>query len=169
MRTSLTLLDDIRIASPCHASWDSMTGDHRARHCGACDKTVYDLSRMTAAQAEALIREKEGALCVRLYRREDGRVLTADCPVGLRDRLQRMRDGLSVTTLGWILGLGIAFLLSVLALIGGSTPGRPWFPGAVQGGICPPRGGRGQPVLLHQPREEADEPVLLHPPREVEE
>jgi hypothetical protein len=29
-------------------------------------------------------------LCVRLYRRADGTVLTRDCPVGLRQRLRRL-------------------------------------------------------------------------------
>src|SRR4051794_36429234 len=104
MRTSLDLLDDIRIASPCTARWDGMVGDDRARHCGSCDKMVYDLSRMTADQAATLIRSKEGSLCVRLFRRPDGRVLTADCPEGLRARLQKLRDGMKGTFAGWLMG-----------------------------------------------------------------
>jgi hypothetical protein len=39
---------------------------------------------MTRRQAEALLREKEGQLCARLYRRADGTILTENCPVGLR-------------------------------------------------------------------------------------
>ena len=82
----LPLLDDIRVASPCHARWDDMTGDAQARHCARCDKNVYNLSAMTREAAEALLREKEGALCVRYFRRVDGTILTADCPVGVRRR-----------------------------------------------------------------------------------
>src|SRR6516162_5769665 len=89
MRTPLPALDDIQIASPCRASWDAMTGDDRARFCGECQKHVYDLSRLTAAEAAALIEAKEGRVCVRLYRRWDGTVLTADCPVGLSWRALR--------------------------------------------------------------------------------
>jgi hypothetical protein len=45
---------------------------------------VYDLSAMTADQAADLIRGAEGRLCVRLFRRADGTMITRDCPVGLR-------------------------------------------------------------------------------------
>ena len=44
---------------------------------------------MTTAEAAALIRDREGALCVRLFRRTDGTVLTSDCPVGFRQRFRR--------------------------------------------------------------------------------
>jgi len=49
-----------------------------------CNKNVYNLSEMTRRQAEALLRETEGQLCARLYRRADGTVLTSNCPAGLR-------------------------------------------------------------------------------------
>src|SRR5258708_12517759 len=39
---------------------------------------------MTRREAEALLREKEGQLCARLYRRADGTILTSNCPAGLR-------------------------------------------------------------------------------------
>lgn len=61
-----------------------MTGDEKARFCGSCRKNVYNLSEMTRAEAEALILEKEGRLCVRFYQRSDGTVLTKDCPKGIR-------------------------------------------------------------------------------------
>jgi hypothetical protein len=76
-------LDEIRVASPCRASWERMKGKGRVRHCGQCDKNVYNLSGMTRAEAEALVRRMEGRLCVRFYRRSDGTMMTEDCPVGL--------------------------------------------------------------------------------------
>ncbi len=79
----LTILDEIQIASPCNADWNGMTGDDRTRFCGSCSKHVYNIASMTAEAATALIVENEGRLCVRLYKRADGTVLTADCPVGL--------------------------------------------------------------------------------------
>jgi hypothetical protein len=102
-----SLLDDIQIASPCSARWEDMTGDDRSRHCRACDKMVYDLLSLSAAQAVALIREKEGALCVRLFRRADGKVLTADCPEGLKARLDKFRPAAlpRVITPRWLLFL----------------------------------------------------------------
>jgi hypothetical protein len=88
MTTRLPIaLENIRIASPCAADWDDMRGDERVRFCGRCEKNVYNLSSMTRADAEALVNEKEGRLCVRFYQRSDGTMLTADCPVGV----QRMR------------------------------------------------------------------------------
>jgi hypothetical protein len=75
-------LERMYTASPCHASWDAMTGDDKARFCVACQKNVYNISMMTRAEAEALISEKEGNLCAIFARRADGKVVTSDCPVG---------------------------------------------------------------------------------------
>jgi len=77
-------VDELKIASPCPIEWSTMSGDDHARHCGVCDKHVYNLSILSREEGNQLIREKEGKLCVRYYRRFDGTVLTADCPVGLR-------------------------------------------------------------------------------------
>jgi hypothetical protein len=76
------LLHQIRIASPCSASWEEMRGDERARFCEQCRLNVYNLLAMSAAEAAALVRQKEGRLCVRYYARRDGTMLTRDCPVG---------------------------------------------------------------------------------------
>jgi hypothetical protein len=78
------MLDRVSIAAPCSADWDQMAGTDQVRHCTLCNKNVYNLSAMTRGQAEALLRETEGRLCARLYRRADGTVLTENCPVGLR-------------------------------------------------------------------------------------
>jgi hypothetical protein len=83
-------LDQIHIAKPCSANWDEMSGDERARHCGMCKLNVYNLSSMTRDEAEKLILEKEGKLCVRLFKRADGTVITQDCPVGLAKLRKRL-------------------------------------------------------------------------------
>lgn len=87
---SLPLLDRIRVASPCTASWDDMVGDDRVRFCGSCAKNVYDLSAMMREEAESFIRQAEGAACVRLARRADGRVVSNDCPVGAKKKRVRL-------------------------------------------------------------------------------
>lgn len=76
-------LEQVTIERPCTASWEAMRGDDRVRHCLECHLDVYDLSAMTETEAEALISEREGRLCVRVTRRADGTVLTQDCE-GLR-------------------------------------------------------------------------------------
>jgi hypothetical protein len=91
MKTALELLANIQVASPCMADWNEMTGDDHARFCGQCEKHVYNLSALTADEAIRLIREKEGNICGRFYRRGDGTVLTADCPVGAHHKIRRKR------------------------------------------------------------------------------
>ena len=89
MMTALPILNQIEVASPCSAQWEEMAGDERVRFCGSCEKNVYNLSAMTTPEIVELIRAKEGRLCARFYRRHDGTLLTADCPVGLHHRVQR--------------------------------------------------------------------------------
>src|SRR5436853_394632 len=102
MAESLSLLDRVRIASPCTASWAAMKGDDRDRYCDQCSLHVYNLSEMTRAEAEALVRQREGRMCVRLYRRRDGTVLTRDCPIGLAAVRHRLVTGLlAVSAVAW--------------------------------------------------------------------
>jgi hypothetical protein len=84
MGDDLILLQQIRIASPCHASWDEMQGDERVRFCEQSRLNVYNLSSMSAAEAAALVRKKEGRLCTRYYARADGTMLVDNCPAGFR-------------------------------------------------------------------------------------
>ena len=83
-------LDNIHIASPCSANWDEMFGDARKRFCGDCKLNVYNLSDMTRQDAENLILNSEGRLCVRFFRRADGTILTKNCPVGWQAVKQRV-------------------------------------------------------------------------------
>lgn len=84
MKNPQAFLDSLQVASPCEASWEGMAGDERRRFCESCRKHVYDLSALSAAEAVALIQSSEGSICGRLWRRADGTVITADCPVGAR-------------------------------------------------------------------------------------
>ena len=83
-------LEDLQIAKPCSADWATMSGDERVRHCGMCKLNVYNVSDMRREDAEALIQNREGHTCLRMFKREDGTVITKDCPVGLRRVRQRM-------------------------------------------------------------------------------
>jgi hypothetical protein len=84
-------LTKIKIASPCSADWERMFGDERKRFCGECKLNVYNLSGMTRDEAEALVMNAEGRLCVRFYKRVDGSVITQNCPVGWAAVKQRTR------------------------------------------------------------------------------
>jgi hypothetical protein len=104
-------LEQIQVASPCHIAWDGMAGDDRVRLCRRCAKNVYNLSGMSRTEAEALVTRMEGRLCVRYYRRADGTMLTADCPVGVA-ALRRLHWPLLVVG-----GLAAAFLVAALGLV----------------------------------------------------
>jgi hypothetical protein len=101
MRRSLGVLDDIRIASPCPVAWERMAGDDRVRHCPQCDQPVYDLSALTAAEAEALVLGDRRA-CVRVYRRADGAVITRDCPARQAIRVRRLGRRAMLAVASWL-------------------------------------------------------------------
>lgn len=84
MHDSKSLLDRTHVASPCPSDWGRMEGDEKKRFCAECRLHVYNVSAMSRAEAESVIARTEGRLCLRLYRRADGTVITRDCPVGLR-------------------------------------------------------------------------------------
>lgn len=97
------LLSRVRVAAPCAADWNAMHGTERVRFCHACECNVYNLSSMSRPEAERLVREAEGRVCVRFYRRADGTMLTQNCPVGLR-RLKRVATRAVNATLSAVIG-----------------------------------------------------------------
>ena len=116
-------LNNIKIASPCPADWNEMYGDDRKRFCGDCKLNVYNLSGMTKDEAESLIMNAEGRLCVRFYKRADGSVITADCPVGWAKLKHRTRVyATAVASLLMALFTGVLFV-SFFSKQGGTTIG----------------------------------------------
>ncbi|HEU0031489.1 MAG TPA: hypothetical protein VFQ53_12710 [Kofleriaceae bacterium] len=83
-------------ASRCRARWADMYGDDRARVCRRCDQRVWNLSDLTRDEAEALIRDRGGSLCVRYYARADGTILTSDCAVGVQRGSQLLAGSIAV-------------------------------------------------------------------------
>ena len=83
-------INKLRIASPCPISWEVMKGDDRARFCDSCQLNVFNVSEMTESEVRGLVSKfGKDRLCIKLYKRTDGTVLTRDCPVGLRTIRQR--------------------------------------------------------------------------------
>jgi hypothetical protein len=109
-RAKLPVLPNIRVATPCRADWNQMTGDDRVRACASCNKNVYNLSSMTRDEAETLIVEKEGRLCVRYFQRTDGTILLKDCAVGVAQKRKRRLVAAGAAALlggGGLLGFGL--------------------------------------------------------------
>ncbi len=99
------MLEDVKIARPCGADWNNMTGDDRVRFCNLCQLNVYNLSAMERDEAEEFVAANEGKVCLRLYKREDGTVITQDCPVGLAAVRRRIgsfvASGAALLTVFW--------------------------------------------------------------------
>ena len=97
----------LHVASPCPADWEQMEGDDRSRHCKLCKLNVYNIKNLTGEQIESLIATHEGRVCVRMYKRRDGTIITADCPVGLglKKRMKFLGNALAAC-----LALAICFL-----------------------------------------------------------
>jgi hypothetical protein len=113
---AFTSLDDVQVASPCTANWDAMAGDDRRRFCPQCHQNVYNISAMTREQALSLLRERERTPCVRFFRRRDGTILTADCPIGIRQ--------IAGHAWGWTAMTWAALIAFGLGLLGWAV-GRP--------------------------------------------
>ena len=105
MAKELRLLDQVRVAAPCPANWEEMKGDDQVRHCSQCRHNVYNLSAMTDEEAEKLLSNATGRLCVRYYQRSDGKVMTKDCPKGLHALRQRAAKRFAIA---------ISFILSAI-------------------------------------------------------
>jgi hypothetical protein len=72
-----SFLDSIDVKSPCSESWEEMTGNDEVRFCSHCAKDVHNLSEMTRAKAEKVIKESNGKLCVRYVKTPNGKLVTA--------------------------------------------------------------------------------------------
>ncbi|HVR98560.1 MAG TPA: hypothetical protein VMW27_18235 [Thermoanaerobaculia bacterium] len=110
MKVNEESLQKVRVARPCPASWSDMVGDERMRFCSLCRRNVYNLSALTSTEALDLLQSQEGEICGLLYRRADGTVITADCPVGQRMFLARLGRRVAALAAGILLAFGGRFL-----------------------------------------------------------
>jgi hypothetical protein len=105
-------LDRIQLSSPCSEDWDAMIGNDQIRFCSHCDLDVYNLSALTRKDAERLVAESKGQLCVRYVRNINGQIVTenSDRALGASPYFQAMMAG----TLSAALASGSAILAQTL-------------------------------------------------------
>ena len=48
-------VNNLRVASPCSVSWETMSGDERVRRCHSCELNIYNIAEMTSKEVENLI------------------------------------------------------------------------------------------------------------------
>lgn len=137
MSTPRLPLDVIQVNERCHASWDAMGGDDRVRFCEGCRKHVHNLSALTRTEAERLVCEAAGSLCVRFARGEDGVVQTLDYQPP-----PRRRRGWRFWTAVGTCAAALVGAVNGYVLARGRTPppvllGKPAAP-IMMGGACAP-------------------------------
>jgi hypothetical protein len=120
MKQPSSPLDNIRIASPCPARWEKMTGDDRVRFCAECSLHVYNLSGMSREEAESLMTSGEKRICIRGYQRADGTIIAGDCPVGLRALPRR-----AVLSLRAAATVAITFVAGLVGMTSAQTSPEP--------------------------------------------
>ena len=101
-------LERVVVAAPCPISWETMPGNERVRYCSSCSKNVYNISDMSSKEAEQFLQENGSSQCIRLFRRQDGKVMTDNCPIGLRAIRNKCRMAMKV-----LAGFAASFLAFV--------------------------------------------------------
>lgn len=139
------LLDNLMIAAPCTMNWEDMAGNDRVRHCQQCQLDVYNISDMTAGEAETFLRNQTDKACINLYRRADGTIITDNCPVGLR----KLRAGLlkARESRNRLARLAAGALLLILGLPAQAKPNDPAVSPGMRGDVyVPPVSKMGEAV-----------------------
>jgi hypothetical protein len=141
VRRRLDVVDQVIISSPCTVPWEGMRGDDRVRFCGQCRQNVYNVESLDRGEARRLIAAREGRVCLRILRRDDGTVVTADCWTRLRAARRR---GV-VAFVAMLVVVGFAQLWAMrfgLRTLTGAEMGAPPSHARIEppavGGIAPP-------------------------------
>jgi hypothetical protein len=76
---------------------------------------------MTTTEAEELLSNLGGRICVRYFRRADGRIMTRDCPIGVK-RVRGQRIWAASGFLAFLFNLagGVGFFRPLQGEVGGS-------------------------------------------------
>ena len=76
-----------------------MTGNDQVRFCSHCAKDVHDISAMTRAKAEKLVKNSNGKLCVRYVKNPHGKLITAPPKLTQIKRRATIAAGVLATSL----------------------------------------------------------------------
>jgi hypothetical protein len=149
-------LDKYKFASLCPSKWEDLSGTDRYRLCKQCHLFVYDFQKLDLTAAQRLVFQREGLTNPSFYKREDGRFLTQDCPVGIQRRQKRITAIAAVVVLAaGILGLMLlvppakppVVTSTAPAPVGRPRPAQPsraGRPGTIVSGTGQPVSGAGE-------------------------
>lgn len=85
----LLTADDYKIASPnCPFVWSENPDNpkERVKYCTNCSAQIYNLTGFDMGESQSLIFKRENRNNAPLYKREDGKFMTSDCPIALKKK-----------------------------------------------------------------------------------
>lgn len=103
-------------AMPCKFTWAENDPRERFKHCNVCQAAVYNFSGLEMPEAEVIIFQRENLKKFTLYKRDDGKFMTRDCP----RQVKRKRDQFLLIGGSVVL---VATILTFLAMM--PPPPRP--------------------------------------------
>ncbi|MDR3615787.1 MAG: hypothetical protein P4L53_19670 [Candidatus Obscuribacterales bacterium] len=103
-------ITDFKKASPCTWVWDEQDSKERFRYCRQCQASVYNFDGMELPEAEALIFKRENREKAPLYKRADGKFMTSDCPVQVKQK----RDRLSLIAIAAAVAIAFIAIVAIM-------------------------------------------------------
>ena len=103
-----------RIASPCPWKWEGTEGKDRVKYCDKCQHQVYNFAGIERPEANALIFKRENVQAKTLFKRADGKFMTSDCPVAVKQTRSMV--------LAVVVGLGCMILVFAAMLLAPQQP-----------------------------------------------
>lgn len=77
-------VDNFKMAKPCQWQWEDDGFNDPFRYCGLCKQVVYNFDDVDKPEAMALIYQRENQEKPHLFKRTDGKFMTADCPIAVQ-------------------------------------------------------------------------------------
>lgn len=85
-----------KLSFACNAPWESMSGDERTKLCATCQRSIPNLSLMSAADRAALGEKlKTGRVCGSFYMRLSSGMVTPERPLTMREKNRVRQFGLA--------------------------------------------------------------------------
>ncbi len=108
-------IENYKTATPCSSTWEGSDPKERVRFCQKCQLQVYDFTGLQQPEADELIFKRENRKDAPLFKRQDGKFLTSDCPAALRAK----RSTIIAMVAG---GAVVACIIAVLVMMPKPAP-----------------------------------------------
>lgn len=97
------------------------------RFCARCSLNVFNIREMTEQEVRALFMKADGRVCGRVFQRQDGTVLTRDCPTGVAKVRRKALAGLTLVASLVLAVIGFRFASARSCATNQGSTGEGWF------------------------------------------